>query len=76
MRAETAPEYVNPLHELQCDLDNALEVAEHLKTFELKSGNIYFEAENLASSQNSVVSKTCGIIQRNPEYYEYQHIMN
>lgn len=51
-----APEYLQPLEELQVNMKNRLEVGDVLRQLRLANINCKFEAELLAAEQNFAVS--------------------
>ena len=52
VRAGRAPEYLQPLEELQINMKNRMEVSTVLRELRLSNINCKFEAEQLATQQN------------------------
>ena len=52
VRAGRAPEYLQPLEELQINMKNRMEVSTVLRELRLTNINCKFEAEQLATQQN------------------------
>ena len=57
VRAGRAPEYLQPLEELQINMKNRMEVSTVLRELRLNNINCKFEAEQLATQQNFQVNK-------------------
>ena len=52
VRAGRAPEYLQPLEELQINMKNRMEVSSVLRELRLSNINCKFDAEQLATEQN------------------------
>ena len=66
VKAGRAPEYLQPLEELQINMKNRMEVSTVLRELRLANINCKFEAEQLATQQNFEV--------RNLNFYFYFQI--
>ena len=52
VRAGRAPEYLQPLEELQINMKNRMEVSSVLRELRLSNINCKFDAEQIATEQN------------------------
>ena len=62
VKAGRAPEYLQPLEELQINMKNRMEVSSIMRELRLSNINCKFEAEQLATDQNFEVTKLTFIL--------------
>lgn len=60
VRAGQAPDYLQPLEELQFNMKNRMEVGAVLKELRLQNIKCKYDAEELAAQQNFEVKAICG----------------
>ena len=81
VRAGRAPEYLQPLEELQINMKNRMEVSTVLRELRLNNINCKFEAEQLATQQNFQVNKPKFLLEEGElkilasGFHEYFHVI-
>ena len=70
VKAGRAPEYLQPLEELQINMKNRMEVSSIMRELRLSNINCKFEAEQLATEQNFEVNYYQNLRNNWSEYFK------